>query len=228
MRHTREGELLHVCIAQFSCMNGKGHIGVGHVTRSNAKCPTPKRECHTLELDTTHTQMRRVTHVNEKCHPHEWNVLHTRMWKGTRHTSMPQLRKGHFPNEWHVTNTKGTCPIWITRHRYERDMSHIRQGHVSSHTWRRYMPHIWMRHATLMKKSCHAYGMPHTYEGVLQHIRRSHVAQFDEQCHTYEWVISHVWMQHVTHMQHIYCRMMGCKDENIGMGWPQLVGSLKI
>jgi len=88
----------------------------------------------------------------------------------------------------HAANTNDSLARSLTNHScyaHECVMSHMNE---SRHRTAAAPPcmshaHIWLRHVTLMLKSCP------TYEWVMSHIWMSHVTHLNESCHTSEWTL---------------------------------------
>jgi len=111
------------------------HIWMSHVTHMN-------ESCHTYEWGMSHTWMHQVPHMNESCHTYEWVMSHIWMSHVTHmDASSPTsctlvCTKS---NIWmcHINFWASLCVFqvyvyffWyftcISRHTYERVMSHFR------------------------------------------------------------------------------------------------------
>jgi len=166
----------------------------------------------------SHTWMSHVTHMNQTCHTHEWDMSHTRM----RHvTPWPSVWKrsavawlGAIP-----LRRCFTCHIWMSHITYEWVMSRMREsrhdkayGNVAPlfecvlyHGW-----DVWQRtYEWVMShtnESCHMWMRPVTYEchgfwrrsAVARAPSNTRMSHVNESCHIclshvqYEWAKSHM------------------------------------
>jgi len=172
----------------------------------------------------SHVWMNHVTHTNESCHTYEW--------------VMSQMRMSH------VTHMNESC------HTYEWVMSHIQMSRVthtneSRHTYEWVMSHIWMSHVTQLQELPHVWVSHVTYRNESYY---THELLLSRSCSTRD---SHYLKEppSCTHLQRLtkvdifksHCRSLlqksriketiFCKSQlttQLSMGWPRLVGSLKL
>jgi len=167
--------------------------------------------------------MSHVTHTNESCHACAWVISYIRrsrvaqmrhvtqcMWWGgtlyTRHVAIPIYGFVSFEVDHEFKKVRTLAGRSEPFYSYEWVMSHIRTG-LGTHAHESFR----INEGVVLHK---------TYTWVMSHTRTSHVTHAHASFRTNEGVMLHKWKCHVTH---------SVKQVRIlaGMGWLQVVGSLK-
>ena len=156
------------------------HIWMRHVAYECRMPPTPTSLACRL-----HPRMSHALHYTNQCR----TTLHPPMSHAAYECRTPTSLacRLHQPLS-HAANTNDSLARSLTNHScyaHECVMSHMNE---SRHRTAAAPPcmshaHIWLRHVTLMLKSCP------TYEWVMSHISMSHVTHLNESCHTSEWTL---------------------------------------
>jgi len=169
--HSHEWVISHKRMSRVTRMS---HMWMSHVTHMNELHHT--YECimsHVWMSRATrmsHLWMHHVTRMNASCHTYE--CVHGLSREGSEETSIHQIVVFCiFRFQSIRVGISGDNPSFRI---YSREKTHavLRLANVvSPFLYTCGMSHIWIRHVTHTKESCH------TNEGVMSHIWRSHVAQ---------------------------------------------------
>jgi len=195
--HTREWSIRlswrsHVTLLLYIHMNESSHVT--HVNGSRHTCEWVTSH---VWMNTSHTWMRDITHMNASHQTHE--------------CVMCLMRRIHVMSRIHCV----WCDAFMRRiHMWMRDITWVRRikhMNVSHHICRRLSaPHHAPRFA-VKEPCCIMNESRHAHEPVTAHMNEScHICRqisaehralrfpVDELCHTHEWVTSHIWTSHVT------------------------------